>query len=375
MPEVAEVRCTDDSLSLLLAPGSNPDRMAGEFQIGAVVSGGAEWGCYPRGSDEPASPITRRVLAVVSGVNQVAGPLIILQTRDCQPFEAFEYEDIDIWSTPDVGSSSRRTPGLAATGASTGGASNRLHSIDSDRQSSSSFQKSDEILLVDNEENFVSLEYGIHTQFSFRFKIHASTSSLGPTLHEFESWIDEHFVISVLAKARATTVYSQDYRRVLNSSLPLFKQPLSIGGVSTEIGLFGRVAMRMEVGLESQFSGELGTVVSRQAKYGCQWNPDTSSMIVINEGGAVSSNKTFVLEGKVVAVVNPVIDFAVALRLGAGLSWLGRLEFELSSGLKAGLKGRVRYGLGNLILPSSVSTSGLYVINEDDCQVKHEAQV
>lgn len=130
MPQVAEVRCADDSLSLLLAPGSTPDRVAGEFQIGAVVSGGTEWACHPRESVGPASPVARRVMVVpgtdmMSFVNQVASPLITVQ----KPFEAFEYEDIDIWSMPDVASSSRRSPRLAATEISTGGTSIRLNPL------------------------------------------------------------------------------------------------------------------------------------------------------------------------------------------------------------------------------------------------------
>jgi hypothetical protein len=52
----------------------------------------------------------------------------------------------------------------------------------------------------------------------------------------------------------------------------------------------------------------------------------------------------------------------------------GPLDFELSSGLAITLHGSFLHGIGNRILPP-VTPSGLYKINENLCQVKHEAQV
>ena len=46
----------------------------------------------------------------------------------------------------------------------------------------------------------------------------------------------------------------------------------------------------------------------------------------------------------------------------------------MSSGLALTLHGSFLHGIGNRILPP-VTPSGLYKINEDRCQVQHEAQV
>ena len=103
MPEVTEVRCDDNSLSLLLAPGTNPDRVAAEFEVGAVVSVGAEWACRPDENGGPSSSVTRRVATV-----DVNGSHIDLGTIDCDPLEAFERLAIDMYSGPDVAPEHRR---------------------------------------------------------------------------------------------------------------------------------------------------------------------------------------------------------------------------------------------------------------------------
>jgi hypothetical protein len=191
MPDVVEIQCDlDNSLSLLLTPASNPERVARQFQVGSVVAGGAEWSCRPNSR----APFTRRVLAVVA--SSINGSRIDLSTSACHPFEAFEHEHIEVWSDPNVASNpppkQSRVRRYSATTVSPGGISFRNVPVDVEQQAISSYQEHDEIFLVDSEQSRVSFEYDIDMQYSFRFKIRAGVSATGRhVLHELESWIDE----------------------------------------------------------------------------------------------------------------------------------------------------------------------------------------
>jgi len=136
-------------------------------------------------------------------------------------------------------------------------------------------------------------------------------------------------VISALAKANSTTSNFQDDRRILHSGVELFTLQFSVGGVGMELGLFGDLGMQMQFSGDSHFSGNVGVVVSRQAKYGCQWDPNTETFAAINEGGDVGANKTLDWENKVVGIVNTVMEFSSVLRLGSGLLyWPGTLRSQ-----------------------------------------------
>ena len=328
MPDVVEIQCDlENRLSLLLTPASDAERVAGQFQAGCVVAGGAEWSCRPNRK----APFTRRVLAVVA--SSTNGSRIDLSTSDCHPFEAFEHNHIEVWSDPNVASSfpseQSRARRYSAATMSSGGLSTRNVPVDSDQQVSSLYQEHDEIFLVDSEQSRVSFEYDIEMQYSFRFKIRAGMSASGQrVLHELESWVDERVAISALAKANSTTANFQDDRRILHSGVELFTLQLSVGGVGMELGLFGDLAMQMQFSGDSRFSGNVGAVASRQAKYGCQWDPNTGTFAAINEGGDFGANKTLEWENKVVGVVNTIMEFSSALRLGSGLlSWPGKPKF------------------------------------------------
>jgi hypothetical protein len=316
MPEVVEIQCDlDNLLSLLLTPASNPEHVARQFQVGCVVAGGAEWSCRPN----RRASFTRRVLAVVASNRN--GSRIDLSTSDCHPFEAFESHHIEVWSHPNVASfTSQQSRARRSSATTSRSISTRNLPVDSDQQAYSLYQEHDEIFLVDSEQSRLSFEYDIDMRYSFRFKIRAEMSASGHSvLHELESWIDERVVISVLARANSTTASFQDYRRILHSGVELFTLQLSVGGVGMELGLFGDLAMQMQFSGDNHFSGNVGCVVSRHAKYGCQWDPNTETFAAINEGGDVGANKTLDWENKVVGIVNTVMEFSSALRLGSGL--------------------------------------------------------
>ena len=96
MISISDVTCTDDSLTLSLEPGSDPELVSLQFQPGSVVAGGKEWGCH-FGVRGDAVPFTRRVhsVSISTSKNQAR---IKLTTSVCGPLEAFEDQDIEIWS-------------------------------------------------------------------------------------------------------------------------------------------------------------------------------------------------------------------------------------------------------------------------------------
>ena len=97
MKEIQSVKCTNTSLALTLMPDLNAALLSQEFQLESVVAGGSEWGCLSSIVGEPASAIdfTRKVRSVSTDINL---RLIVLGTTDCNPFYAYEEQDIDIWS-------------------------------------------------------------------------------------------------------------------------------------------------------------------------------------------------------------------------------------------------------------------------------------
>ena len=97
MDQVQEVNCTTDRLSIGIIPGSDVDLASRQFQIGNVVCGGKEWGCASGEIGAPATAFTRKVKSVSISMSEYP-PHIVLSTSDCSPFEAFENQDIDIWS-------------------------------------------------------------------------------------------------------------------------------------------------------------------------------------------------------------------------------------------------------------------------------------
>ena len=370
MDEVMKIACTRKGLSLWLMPGSEPRLVAQEFQLGAVVSGGPEWGCRV-GNASTVSAFTRRVQAVSISSTP---PQIELDTSTCEPFDAFEHQDIDIWSESDASRKNLRKNPSTDFANKSPTASTRIDFIDQDEQTSGEYRLADEIFMVQTPQVQVSLEYDIDFQFDFRFKIRAGTSWGMPTLFEFESWVDEQIVVTSQTKADASSSYSGTIRRSLGSDIPLFALPMSVGGIGIELGLFGDLAMNMETAVDSRFSSKFGIVFSRRAKYGARWDPDAATMHAIDEGGPAHKEKTFEWQGKVVAVIRPSIQFSVSLRLGVALGVFGRLGFELASGLEISLKGEFEYGLGNRILPPA-SQSALFEINSQDCQIQHEAEI
>ena len=370
MDEVMKIACTRKGLSLWLMPGSEPRLVAQEFQLGAVVSGGPEWGCRV-GNASTVSAFTRRVQAVSISSTP---PQIELDTSTCEPFDAFEHQDIDIWSESDASRKNLRKNPSTDFANKSPTASTRIDFIDQDEQTSGEYRLADEIFMVQTPQVQVSLEYDIDFQFDFRFKIRAGTSWGMPTLFEFESWVDEQIVVTSQTKADASSSFSGTMRRSLGSDIPLFALPMSVGGIGIELGLFGDLAMNMETAVDSRFSSKFGIVFSRRAKYGARWDPDAAAMHAIDEGGPAHKEKTFEWQGKVVAVIRPSIQFSVSLRLGVALGVFGRLGFELASGLEISLKGEFEYGLGNRILPPA-SQSALFEINSQDCQIQHEAEI
>jgi hypothetical protein len=91
----------------------------------------------------------------------------------------------------------------------------------------------------------------------------------------------------------------------------------------------------------------------------------------------VTKEKIFDWGGKVLAVVNPSLEFSLALKCSLGLGF-ATLGLELSSGLKLSPEGKFSYGLGNLKLPlvSSSQVAAFWSSFEPEtCKKLHEAEV
>ena len=370
MPEVQLINCTSDRLDIILMPNSDVDLVSREFQQGCVVAGGVEWQCETTGTLVPAA-FTRKV----RGVSIQGNPLRIeLNTSDCEPFEAFEDQDIDIWSE-DVVTSSDQSSHVRTQDPTTQSAT-RGDYIDTDTEQSKTNRIRDELLLLDTTHTKISFVYDLNFHLTFRFKLRAGTDWGVPTLFEFESWVREQNTLELKVKAQSQLTYSAVLRKSV--VFPVFAVPLTIAGIGVDLGFFGTLTTEARTNMGGKFSGEIGIRMSRAGKYGAVWEPGSSNMRPINDYSPMETEKLFEWGGKVVASVKPSIELQIAMRLGLSLGGLIELGFEIRSGLKFELQGEFKYGLGNLILPP-VSTARIelasYVINQPDCEKLHEGEV
>jgi len=366
-------------------PDSDADFVSKEFQQDCVVAGGVEWQCRPTGTPVPAA-FTRKV----HGVSIRGNPLRIeLNTSDCEPFEAFENQDIDIWSEDVVTASDLRAH-RPSVGARTGShdksstpessapeSSTRVDLIDMDVGESATEPIVDEIILLHTTNIKISLAYEMNFHLAFRFKLRAGFNYyLAPMLFEFESWVKEETTIMSKVTAQCQSTYSSTLRK--SRKFPLFAFPLSIAGIGLEIGFFGELSTETRISMDGKFQGEIGIMMSRDGKYGGKWDPDSAEMRPINDYSGIQTEKIFEWGGKVVAVVKPSIELKTSMDLGLSLSVLGKLGFRLSSSLKFELEAKFKYGLGNLIL-LPITTSQIegfrFVIGRQDCLERHEGEV
>jgi hypothetical protein len=409
MKEIQSVKCTNSSLTLTLMPDLNAGLMSQEFQLGSVVAGGREWGCLSSIVGEPATAIdfTRKVRSVSTDINL---HLIVLGTTDCNPFYAYEEQDIDIWSenvvTSDSNlrskSSSRPQADLHVSDTS----STRLDLVDNEFQVGprSTDLLSGDVFLVGSRAASatarISLSYRVELSVTFRFRIRAGTAWGVPALFEYECWINEQITLTAIARAVMSISFTQTWNREILSSFPIFALPMSVGGIGVNMGLFADLKMQMYVGLSGMFQAEVGMVVSRTRKYGSRLkqacsslHPDgvaacvATNMDVIDEGTAVTYEKIFDWGGKVVAVVKPSLEFGLALKCGLGLGTISsqnmttslfEVGVEMSSGLKLSLEAKFSYGLGNLKLPpltSSQVAAFFLSAGPEICQKLHAAEV
>ena len=365
MQDVTAVNCTSERLYLELIPGSDPDLFSREFRVGSVVAGGREWGCRSL-SNLKAMPFFRKVKGLLSVNRNRTAPHLVLATSDCEVFDAFEKQEIEIWSKTkrsDLNAQIRRFDSSEPN--------TRTNFIDVDEGPGTvSEHFVNEILLEQTDQAKVSLEYDVDAQFSFYFKIRAGFESGKPKLFEFESWIDERIQFSYKAKAEVTDVYSIHpslARQRLLSDIPIISVPLAIANVGVEIGLFGNLDMILQASVDAHFSVEMGLAVSRRRKNGARWDLDRQIMIPINEVDPCNTSESLDWHGKVVAAISPSVEFQVALKFGMGLG-LFELGFELSSGIELYLEGSFEYGVGSHILkPLSLDVS-------PDCHTWHEAE-
>jgi hypothetical protein len=327
MEEVQEVNCTSNSLSIAIIPGSDFDVVSRQFQLGNVITGGKEWGCQPGDLDVPAAAFTRRI----ESISIDNPPRIALITSDCSPFEAFERQDIDIWSEDNVHSGNdlrSHRSALTDPAGSEGNASTRFDVIDQDKRfDGSKLLKYEHFLLGETDgtsagckcgdyskssgstidpasvkacqdkgctwtaESFyggicsgtcaqasitgsVSLDFEASIQASFRFKLRATFGFTGFKIQEFESWIDETMASSVTVKARVNAFYSVKRTVKLAENVLLFAYPTNIAGVGVDFGFFGDLVLKMEANIEGDFSAEAGIKTERRKRYGALW--DTS---------------------------------------------------------------------------------------------------
>ena len=314
MPEVQLINCTSDRLDIILMPNSDVDLVSREFQQGCVVAGGVEWQCQSAGTLVPAA-FTRKV----RGVSIQGNPLRIeLNTSDCEPFEAFEDQDIDIWSEDVVTSSDQSSH--VRTQDPTTQSSTRGDYIDTDTEQSKSNRIRDEMLLLDTTHTKISLVYDLNFHLTFRFKLRAGTDWGVPTLFEFESWVREQNTLELKVKAQSQLTYSAVLRQSV--VVPVLAVPLTIAGIGVDLGFFGTLTTETRTNMEGKFSGEIGIRMSRAGKYGAAWDSGSSDMRPINDYSPMQTEKIFEWGGKVVASVKPSIELQIAMRLGLSLGVL-----------------------------------------------------
>jgi hypothetical protein len=352
MDEVHEVNCTSTSLSIEITPESDFDIASRQFQLGNVIAGGKEWGCQSGelGAPAAAAAFTRRVESVLID----HPPRIVLITSDCSPFEAFERQDIDIWSEDVVHSGndlrSHKSTLQTEAGKSEGNLSTRYFFetdlIDQDQQWTGTKVLSNEYFLLGGVSGAnscrcgdyskrsgprndpssvkacqdksgclwvagtfyggtcsgvctqasitgsVSLLYQVSFQANFRFRIRAGTNRWGAlTLKELEFWVDETLTFSSKIKASVNAFFSVSRADTLAENQQLIAVPTSVGGIGAQLGLFGELVAKMEANIEGQFNAEAGIISSRRKKYGGWW--DTSQPGWITSGTMVPINEDF----------------------------------------------------------------------------------
>jgi len=356
-------------------PRSDVDLVSREFQQDCVVAGGVEWQCQSSqaGTLAPAA-FTRKI----RGVSIQGNPLRIeLNTSDCEPFAAFENQDIDIWSEDEATSSDQslhvRTKEHQGP---TTQHSTRIDVINEVFDKSGTKHISDEMILVNSANTRISLVYDMQFKLSFRFKLRAGVSMwLVPEMYEFESWVQEEVTHEMKVKAQSQIEYTQSLATEIE--FPVLAVPLTIAGIGVELGFFGKLKMQTRNEMNGKFAGSIGIRMSRAGKYGAKWDPSTKNMIPINIYNAIENQKIFEWGGKVIASVKPSIELHISMKLGLTLGYLG-IGFAMSSGLKFDLQGEFKYGLGNLILAPVSATriaASLNIINQPDCEKRHEGEV
>jgi hypothetical protein len=351
MEEVHEVNCTSNSLSIEIIPESDFDIASRQFQLGNVIAGGKEWGCQSGelGAPAAAAAFTRRVESVL-----IEHPSrIVLITSDCTPFEAFESQDIDIWSEDVVHSGNDlRSYKSALTDPaemSEGNLSKRYYFetdlVNQDQQWTGTKVLSNEYFLLGGVSGTsgcrcrdfskmsgsttapaavkacqdkgctwiagnlyggtcsgvctqvsitgsVSLLYEVSIQANFRFRIRAGTNQWGSLiLKELETWVDETLTCTSKIKASVNAFFSVSRADTLVQKQRLIGLPTSFAGIGADLGLYGELKVKMEANIEGQFNAEAGIISSRRKKYGGWW--DTSQPGYITSGTIVPINEDF----------------------------------------------------------------------------------
>jgi len=292
-------------------PRSDVDVVSREFQQDCVVAGGVEWQFQSSqaGTLAPAA-FTRRI----RGVSIRGSPLRIeLKTSDCEPFAAFENQDIDIWSEDEATSSdqSLHVRTKIHQGPTTQ-PSTRIDLINEVFDKSGTKHISDEMMLVNSANTKISLVYDMRFQLSFRFKLRAGVSMLlSPEMYEFESWVQEQVTHEMKVKTQSQIEYSQSLATAIQ--FPVLAVPLTIAGIGVQLGFFCKLKMQTRNEMNGKFEGSMGIRMSRVGKYGAKWDPSTKKMIPINTYNPMENQKIFEWGGKVIASVKPSIELQISM--------------------------------------------------------------
>jgi hypothetical protein len=418
MKGIQSVNCTNSSLTLILTSGLNASLMSKEFQLRSVVVGGREWGCLSSIVGEPATAMdfTRKVRSVSTDNN-----VLVLGTTDCNPFYAFEKQDIDIWSENVVTGSNLRSKSSADLPVSNTSSTRIDFTVPGDKYltgevffqyegfATSSATSTTTVTTTAGTTTGtttvtgtttttataaarISLSYVVDLTANFRFRIRAGLNwALVPTLYDYESWIDERLRLQVIAKATVFAALTERWTQEIFSGIAILAIPTSIGGVGVNAGLFGDLKMEMDFELSGMFQAEVGMVMSRTRKYGSRlsqscnaidyalkWFTGACTLVSIDEERAVSFDKIFDWGGRAEAVITPSVEFGLALKLGIGLGSVGDVGFEARSGLQLYLEATFKYGLGNLKPPPFTQShvAEFYIRSgPETCQKSHEAEV
>jgi hypothetical protein len=429
MKGIQSVKCTNSSLTLTLTPGLNASLMSQEFQLRSVVAGGREWGCLSSIVGEPATAMdfTRKVRSVSTDINL---HLIVLGTTDCNAFDAFEEQDIDIWSeyvvTPDSNlrskSSSRSQSNLPVSdtsstrgdwvnidfrpkelpvqwsgerfleGSSTSSATSTTTTTATTTTDTTKATTTvtDTTTTTASVTKRISVHYQLSLRVTFRFMIRAGTSYGNPTLFDYESWIKEDIIFLAMVKATLSAQYFKIWKEEIVSSVEILAIPgMQIGGVGVPVGLYGKIALEMKVDVSGMLQAEVGMVVSRTRTYGSRLSQEctplfsTCRMDPIDVGTEVSYDPIFDWGGKVVAVITPSLELGLTLTCGIVLPSTSftpefKVGFALYSGLKIYLEATLKYGIGSQKLQSLHSSEVdefRFTSTRETCQKFHEVEV